>query len=94
MTETRHRYLFKRLSYLSLNMKFAGFFSYHSTFGTGNGNEAGGFFPGLVCLVARWMEHFIAKPEDPQFRTLDVIHKRYTRTHIQRADRSKTQIHS
>jgi hypothetical protein len=48
-TETRHRYLLKRLSYLLLNMKFAGFFIPSSTFGTGNGNEAGGIFYPVWC---------------------------------------------
>jgi hypothetical protein len=35
------------------------FFPTPSTFGTGNGNEAGGFFSGLVCLITGWMEHIM-----------------------------------
>jgi hypothetical protein len=35
-------------------------FSSPSTFGTGNGNEAGGILlSDLVCLITRWMEHFM-----------------------------------
>jgi hypothetical protein len=36
------------------------FFPTPSTFGTGNGNEAGGIFlSGLVCLITGWMEHIM-----------------------------------
>jgi hypothetical protein len=56
--KTRQLWLFKRLIYQSLKMTFLGFpMAYPSTFGTGNGNEDGGFFIGLVCLITRWMEH-------------------------------------
>jgi hypothetical protein len=53
------------------------------------------FLSGLVCLITGW-SIFWAKPEATQFKTLDVIHLRYTRTdtRMDGDDRSNTQIHS
>jgi hypothetical protein len=32
-----------------------------STFGTGNGNDDGEFFSGLVCLITKWMERVMCQ---------------------------------
>jgi hypothetical protein len=66
-------------------------FHTRSTYGIRNGNESFGIF------FTRWMELLLcAKPEDPQLKTLDVIHKYYIHTCIYirvHTGRSKTQIH-
>jgi hypothetical protein len=82
--ETGPLKLFKRLSYLSLNMTFSIFFPTPSTFGTRNGNGTDGIFYPVWCawLLNGW-SILCAKLEDPQFKTLDVIHKRHTHPHTQ-----------
>jgi hypothetical protein len=65
-----------------------------SAFGTGNGNDTGGILlSGLVFLITGWME-LCAQPEATHFKTLDVIHERYTRPHTRPEPSIARQIHS
>jgi hypothetical protein len=99
--ETGKLKLFKWPSYQSLNTIFSSFSLPPPKFGTGNGNEAGGFFlSGLVFLITGWMEHIIMHPSriysvQNSGRDSFTLHTD-TRTHIHthRDDRSNTQIHS
>jgi hypothetical protein len=54
-TKTGPLWLFKRLSYLSLNATFSSF-SIPSTFGTGNGNDTGGIFYIRFGFPDYWMD--------------------------------------
>jgi hypothetical protein len=67
-----------------------------STFGTGNGNEAGGIFlSGLVCLITGWMEHTMrTTPRSSVQNSGRDSRTSHTDTQTDRADRSNTQIHS
>jgi hypothetical protein len=72
------------------------FFPTPSTFGTGNGNEAGGILLfSLVRLITRWMEHVI-RPTRRYSVQNSGRDSQMLRTDRQtdRADRSNMQIHS
>jgi hypothetical protein len=77
-SKTMHLYLFKRLSHLSLIMTFSGFFL------TPPHLEAEMEMKMVECFYPDWCARLLdgcgilcAKPEDPQLKTLYVIHKRH-----------------
>jgi hypothetical protein len=70
------------------------FFHTPSTFGTGYGNDTGGFFlSGLVFLIAEWMEHIMRPTRSYSFKNSG-RDPQTLRTDEHTDTRSNTQIHS
>jgi hypothetical protein len=95
--ENRTATAFKTVELSITEYDISKFISTPSTFGTGNGNEAGGiFYPVWRAWLLDGLSMLCAQPEETPFKTLGVIHERHTQTNTQidRADRSNTQIHS
>jgi hypothetical protein len=70
-TKTRYLYLFKRLSYLSLNRKFSGFSIPLHIRNRKWKWRWWNFLSGLLCLITRWMEHIMHQTgRSAQLKTL------------------------